>query len=108
MVLEKERQLRELNEVLANERQEREFAGWELVEYWKLELGYTKAEDLSSIAKSDWRWLFSALEWCPREQVRNFMDLALARGYTRNLKYVAACCRNWRYESAANKDVPLE
>jgi hypothetical protein len=26
------------------------------------------------------------------------MDLAIGRGYTDNLKYVAACCRNWRQE----------
>lgn len=32
------------------------------------------------------------------------MDQALGRRMTKNLKYVAACCRNWRYEKAANKD----
>jgi hypothetical protein len=31
--------------------------------------------------------------------------VALNRNMTKNLKYVAACCRNWRYEHTATKDM---
>lgn len=104
LLLERERQLREYNQVLAAERERREDAVWELVHHWKGEQGYTTKKELGQIAKSDYRWLFSALEWCPSEVVRRFMDVALAKHMTRNLKYVAGCCRNWRYEHAADTD----
>lgn len=48
---------------------------------------------------------FNALEWCPSEVIRRFMDMALQRRMTKNLKYVAACCRNWRYEHQAGRDM---
>lgn len=105
-LLERERQLAELNFILGEERERREDETWELVRYWQSEQGYTKEEDLTSIGKADYRWLFTALVWCPTEKVRYFMDLALARNFTKNLKYVAACCRNWRYEHAAGAPPP--
>jgi hypothetical protein len=104
VLLERERQLREYNEVLACERDRRWNEGWELVRYWQIERGRTKEEDLTSIGRADWNWLFSALTWCPAAQIQNFMDIALGRQMTKNLKYVAACCRNWRYERTAHKD----
>jgi len=108
LLLEQERQLAEYNQVLARERERREADGWELVRYWKAEIGYTEPEDLGSIGRQDWTWLFAALTWCPREQIRAFMDIALAKGFTKNFKYVAACCRNWRYERAADVDMGRE
>ena len=102
-LLERERQLREYNEVLAAERTRREDEGWDLVRHWKAEQGY-EGKELETIGKADWRWLFNALRWCPAEVIRNFMDLALGRRMDKNLRYVAACCRNWRYEHAANRD----
>lgn len=104
LLLERERQLREYNTVVALDRARRETEGWNLVRYWNSERGFTKKKDLEWIDKQDWRWLFQALQWCPAEVIRNFMDAALKRRMTRNLKYAAACCRNWRYEHAANHD----
>lgn len=104
VLLERERQLAELNFILAGERERREADAWELVRYWQLENGYTKEEDLTSIAKLDYRWLFNALTWCPVETVRHFMDAAIDRRMTRNFKYVAGCCRNWRYQHQADVD----
>jgi hypothetical protein len=103
LLLERERQLAELNFVLALERERRDADAWRLIHYWKSEQGYT-GEELDTIHRLDYRWLFNALAWCPAEQIQTFMDLALERNMTRNLKYVAACCRNWRYEHAANQD----
>jgi Restriction endonuclease len=83
LLLEQQRQLEELNRVLADERDRRWKAGWELVRYWKKEQGYTKKKDLTEIAQSDWYWLFNALMWCPTGQIKLFMDQALLRGMTR-------------------------
>lgn len=104
LLLEKERQLKEYNAVLARQYAEREQAAWELVRYWKTEQGITKEKDLQHCARPDWNWLFGALQWCPAEQIRLFMDAALSRNMTANLRYVAGCCRNWRYEHTANQD----
>jgi len=104
-ILERERQLHEYNAVLAAERERRENATWELVYHWKSEQGFTADKDLGEIGTADYRWLFSAMAWCPKEVVRNFMDMAIQRQMTKNLRYVAACCRNWRYEHAAQADL---
>lgn len=104
VLLERERQLSEYNAVLQRDRQYRDSAAWQLVRYWKGEQGYTKESELTTISNGDFRWLFNALAWIPATQVQTFMDLALERNMTKNLKYVAACCRNWRYERAANQD----
>ena len=103
LLLERERQLREYNTVLARDHQRREADGWELVRYWKTEQGYTSEEELNGIGRQDWNWLFSTLSWCPKEVIRNFMDQAIYRYNTKNLKYVAGCCRNWRYEKEADQ-----
>lgn len=105
LLLERERQLKEYNEVLSQAHFRREMEGWELVSYWKAAQGFTTEKDLSHIARPDWNWLFTALEWCPAEIVRKFMDAAIQRGMTKNLRYVAGCCRNWRYEKTANDDM---
>lgn len=105
LLLEKERQLKEYNAVLAAERERRENDVWALVEHWQSEKGETKDPEKGwEIPNADYRWLLNALVWCPREIVHRFMDTALERRMTRNLRYVAACCRNWRYEHQANVD----
>jgi hypothetical protein len=104
MLLERERQLEEYNAVLAAESERRERETWELVAFWKEEQGYT-GEQLEKIHPNDYRWLKSALQWCPKEKLREFMETALNRRMTKNLKYVAGCARNWRYEHAANEDL---
>lgn len=104
LLLEKERQLKEYNAVLAADHERRDKDGWELVRYWKSEQGFTEEEDLAHIGRQDWNWLFAALTWCPKEIIRNFMDTAIQRSFTRNLRYVAGCCRNWRYDRQADID----
>jgi hypothetical protein len=105
LILERERQLEEYNAVLAAERDRREQETWELVRYWNSERGIQPDPvNGDTISTPDYRWLFSALAWCPKEQIRLFMDAALTRNMTKNLRYVGGCARNWRYELAANKD----
>lgn len=108
VLLEQERQLQEYNRVLAADHERRDQESWELVRYWKSEQGETVEQELNWIARPDYRWLMNALKWCPKEVIRNYMDAALERGMTKNLKYVAGCCRNWRYEHAANQDTRRE
>lgn len=112
-LLERERQLQEYNAVLAAENERREDQAWELVRYWLDEQGQLTAaqragtEDLT-IGRQDFSWLKSTLQWCPAEKVRAFMDIAIARGMTRNFRYVAGCARNWRYEHTAAKDMAAQ
>lgn len=105
LILERQRQVEEYNTVLARARAQRESDTWELLQWWLNEQGYNlKAGEKFSVDRSDYNWLFSALEWCPKEVIRNFMSYALNRRMTKNLRYVAGCARNWRYEHAADKD----
>lgn len=105
LMLERERQLEEYNYVLEAQRERREAEAWALVRFWKYEIGHTAEEELTTIGRFDYQWLFGALLWCPREVIRGFMDIALQRRMTKNLKYVAGCCRSWRYEQTAAKDM---
>lgn len=108
MLLERERQLREYNAVLASERARRDQQVWELVHYWKREaLGCTKKKDFKTIGTQDYHWLYNTLAWCPAEQIKLFMDAAIYRRATWNLKYVGACCRNWREDRLAEKKPPV-
>ena len=108
MLLERQRQLEEFNRVLAEERERGTSDAWELVHYRLDETGELTAkqkrgeEDLE-IGRQDFNWLFAALQWCPKEQIRHFMDIAIGRRMTKNFRYVAGCARNWRYEMQANK-----
>lgn len=104
LLLEQERQLREYNEVLARIRAQREGDAWELWEYWQYERGYTKKADRKIAPRNDIAWIRGALAYCPKEQIRLFMDYAIARGMDRGLRYVGACVRNWREEHQAIKD----
>lgn len=105
LLLERERQLEEYNHVLAAERERRDKQGWDLWRYWQTELGYTKKDDLEFAPRADINWLISALKYCPEQKIREFMDMAIEKNATKNLKYVGACVRNWRYEYQANKDM---
>lgn len=104
-LLEKKRQLEEYNAVIAEDRATREDAAWTLVDYWHELGGNAEKEENGDlkIGKRDFNWLFTALSWCPAQMIRDFMDMAANRRMTRNLAYVAACCRNWRYEQAAQQ-----
>lgn len=107
-LLERERQLQEYNRVLDRERQYREARAWELVRYWLDEQGLLTekqraCEEALTIGRQDFGWLKSALKWCPDQQIKEFMDVAIARRLTKNMRYVAGCCRNWRYERLAER-----
>jgi hypothetical protein len=105
LLLERERQLREYNVVLVAERERREEEAWSLWRYWQTEQGLTKKEWLNNAPNADFFWLRQAVAYCPTEQIKSFMDMAIAKRMWNNLKYVAACVRNWRYECQANRDM---
>jgi hypothetical protein len=100
-LLERRRQLEEYNGLLEQARFERDISAAELVEHWLTAQGI---ECDYKIWDRDYHWLMGALKWCPREVIRGFMDTALRKGMTKNMKYVAVCCRNWRYEFQADRD----
>lgn len=93
VLLEKERQLREYNEVLATIRVRKEAELQDLVDFWLEETGRTYLRD------PDRYWLMSELDRSPAETIRSAMLVALQRGATRDLRYVAAVCRNWRQDA---------
>jgi len=105
LLLERERQLKEYNVVLAEQQARIQDDGWELWRYWQMERGNTKKEELETAPRWEIGWLLRAVEYCPKEQIRAFMDYAINRRMDRNLRYVCACVRNWRYEHQANKDM---
>ena len=106
---ERQRQLAEYNFILEREREHREAQAWELVRYWLEEKGELTDEQRKgaplTINRFDFRWLCSALKWCPPIVIREFMEVAVHRYRTRDLKYVAGCCRNWREQ---NMPQPME
>jgi hypothetical protein len=87
--------------VLQAERQRRESEAWELWRYWMTEQGFTKKSDLDHANSIDFRWLMNTLAYCPAVQIQNFMDVAIRKGLTRNLKYVGGCVRQWSEQSRA-------
>lgn len=102
-ILEARRQIEEYNQVIKQERQRLEDLSWDLVFYWLDEQGLLtpkqrRREADLQIGRQDFSWLKSALKWCPEEQIKEFMDLAIARYFTRDFRWVAACCRNWHAE----------
>lgn len=107
LILERERQLQEYNIVLARERQFRSETAWDVWRYWQREQGYKDDDDhaMNTAPRPDINWLNGALKYCPEEQIKEFMDLAIAKRLTKNLRYVGACVRNWRYEHQANRDM---
>jgi hypothetical protein len=102
MMLERRRQLEEYNTVAEAERRAREQETWELIAWWQSEQGIDVSDrENVTCNRQDFNWLVTALEWCPREKIRQFMRYALQRNLTKNLRYVAGCARNWRYDQAA-------
>ena len=90
MLLERERQLREYNYVLACIRERREEFGQDLLNYWCENSGAT------GILKREFAWLCRQLEFVPAEVIRKAMGIAISREATDGLRYVVACLRNWR------------
>lgn len=94
LLLERERELEEYNRVLATENARRHSDAKWLIEHWNRERDCVGAQG----NRAEFHWLLHTLRTCPTEQVRDFMDYALHRGFTRNLRYVMACVRNWHAE----------
>lgn len=96
-ILERQRQLEEYNRVLAQDRERREDQAWDLVRYWREQQGYLD-DELEQIGRQDFAWLVHTLRWCPIEIIRQFMDVAVAKDLTHDLRYVGGCVKNWRVE----------
>lgn len=90
LLMEKERQLREYNEVLRWIRVRKEVERDDLIAFWLEETGKNYMRD------PDRHWLTAEMEKSPAETIRRAMTIALSRGMDRDLRYVAAICRNWR------------
>jgi hypothetical protein len=91
-LLERERQLREYNAVLAESRARREAQAWDLWQFWEND------PRANQMAKRDLSWFINALQLCPAEIIRGFMDKAITIGYVDDLRWVKACVRNWRQD----------
>ena len=90
MLLERERQLQEYNEVLAFTRKRKERDAQELVNYWCEQAG------IDYVPQREWTWLCRTLDFVPAEVLRQAMLVAVNRGATKGLRYVMACIRNWK------------
>lgn len=90
MLLERERQLREYNEVLRGIRERKEDEGQLLVNYW------CEATGRESVPRNEWTWLCRELDSVPAETIRRAMEVAVSRDATKGMRYVAACLRNWK------------
>ena len=90
ILLERERQLREYNQVLSVVRLRKEAEAEELLNYWCDE---THQE---SIRNREWTWLLNQLDHTPAERIRKALLTAVANCKTRDFRYAAACLRNWR------------
>jgi hypothetical protein len=91
-LLEKERQLREYNHVVRQVNERVEEDTWALARYWNTETG---AKDIESFHRVDFSHLKAAVKRCPMEKIREFMDLAIMRNKTYDMRYVCACVRSW-------------
>ena len=94
LMLERERQLDEYNTVLEGIRERRENVVWELHTYFGCGPKCDPAKGRHEMPKGDFGWFMKALEWCPPEQIKSFMDQAHVR--EADLRYVKVCVRNWR------------
>ncbi len=97
-MLERERQLREYNEVLEGVRLRREDIGQDLVNFWCQQTGR------DGVNQSDWLWLMTILQRTPAEEVRDAMVLAIRANQTRNWRYVGGIVRRRRDEREAEFD----
>lgn len=93
MLLEQERQLREYNEVLTQERSRREARADILLDYWCSKTG------VEEIPRRHFSWLMNELARTPDATIRNAMDVAVARGMVRDWRYLMVVVRNWREDA---------
>lgn len=95
MLLERERQLREYNHVLAESRERCEREAEELIRFWCDASGY------GGVYPSERHWLIYELDRVPAERIRQAMEVALARRKTEDFRYVSAVLGNWKKEGKA-------
>lgn len=89
-LLEKQRQLREYDAVLANLLAEREFNAQDLLNWWCDQTSAT------SVPRHQFQWLVNQLEVVPYTAIKEAMVLAASRGMTTDWRYVMVVVRNWR------------
>lgn len=92
LLMEKQRQLREYDYVLAQLLAVREQTAEDLLSWW------CEEADVDQIPKNQFRWLVSQLEHVAPTTIREAMSIALGRGMTRDWRYVMVIIRNWRDE----------
>jgi hypothetical protein len=89
MLLERERQLREYNEVLRAISARKEIALAQMETYWREQTG-------SWFSPSDSSWVMNQLDIVPETVLDDALRIAARAGKTRSLAYVAGIVRNWR------------
>lgn len=89
LILERERQLREYNEVLVASREQRDANAWDLIRYWQ------NNPKVCDFPRREYVWLMNTLEWLPPESIRGLMDIAIQKGID-EFRYVKGCVRNLR------------
>lgn len=93
-LLERERQLREYNHVLATIMAAREAAAQGLLDFW------CEEAVRDSIPRTHFAWLVKTLASMPAARIREAIWLAINQQATKDLRYVMAVVRNWREEEA--------
>jgi len=64
----------------------------DLEDYW------LKLTGRQYINQYDYRFLTWAVTVCPREIIKDFMDVAYSANKTSGMAYVSACLKRWRSE----------
>lgn len=90
MLLEKQRQLKEYDRVLANALAYRTNVAQDLLNWWCDETGNT------TIPKSQFQWLVNQLQSVAPTMAQEAMLLAISRNMTRDWRYAIVVLRNWR------------
>ncbi|HUU90509.1 MAG TPA: HNH endonuclease signature motif containing protein [Phycisphaerae bacterium] len=90
MLLERERQLREYNSVLAEIRERRDMVAESLLDFW------CESACVDSVPKRQFAWLKNELERTPAEVIRGAMDIAINYGMTRDWRYVMGIIKRHR------------
>lgn len=90
MLLEKQRQLREYDAVLAENLNHRNNQAQDLLNWWCDETGN------QSVPRNQFTWLVNQLQHVPLTLVQEAMMLAISRDMTKDWRYAMVVLRNWR------------
>jgi len=98
-MMERRRQLDEYNAILEIENTKREEEMWEVACFWNdIRCIAPDANGFHTALKKDLSWIKNTLKWCPKQKIKEFMELSIGRGMKRDMRYVVVCCRTWREE----------